>query len=162
MSALSTQANAAPSDAVVNACLRTESVASKVRYSPIDVVGFKIIEDGDMGKTVTTLDVGKDTVGTWDRKNPPTFGLTFNRKETPLSRVVRLKRDQPPEAFVPYEAVWGLAQDGRKSYICATFNFDGLGKSGSFQNVRGLYLIERSKREAPSFYTVGKISGSME
>lgn len=80
--------------------------------------------------------------------------MVFNGKETPLSRVSRLNKRNAPEVSNPYEAVWGEAREGKKSYICATFNFDGLGKSGSFQNVRGLYLIDRNARA--QFFTAGK------
>jgi hypothetical protein len=165
LSALLAPANAAPGTSVVNACLRTESAPPKVRYTPIEATGFEVtevVEDGEVDKIVTTVHLERDAVGTWQRKKPLTFGLVFNGKEIPSSRVVRLKKDQSPEAFDPYEAVWGVAHDGKKSYICATFNFDGLGKSGSFQNVRGLYLIERNKRGRSTFYTAGKISVSNE
>ncbi|MDB5920871.1 MAG: hypothetical protein JWR40_5105 [Massilia sp.] len=48
----------------------------------------------------------------------------------------------------------GEARFGKKQFLCITFNFAGLGQSGSFQNIRGLYLIEVSK--PPKFYyTVG-------
>lgn len=67
------------------------------------------------------------------------------------------KRHVPAE-FSPYEAIWGVVQDGKTSYICATFNFDGIGKSGSFQNIRGSYLIERNKQRTVPFYAVGKVS----
>ena len=62
--------------------------------------------------------------------------------------------------FNPYEAIWGEAREGSKSYICATFNFDGLGKSGSFQSVRGLYLIERSAHSGATFYMSGITAAS--
>ena len=65
-----------------------------------------------------------------------------------------------PEAFNPYEAIWGEVGAGGKSYMCATFNFDGVGTSGSFQNVRGLYLIERSALAKTVFYTSGNIAAS--
>lgn len=151
-------ANAAPSAAVVRACLHTASESPDVRYTPIDVGAFEVIEDEDTKKTATVLHHGDDTVGTWEGKKPAAFGLIFNGKETSLARIVRLKKGTAPVAFGPYEAIWGAAQEGKKSYICATFNFDGLGKSGSFQNVRGLYLIEQSKRARGVFYTVGNIA----
>ena len=160
LGALAAQAGAKPSPAVVDACLRTESVSPKVRYSPIPADAFHVAEDEEAGKTETTLRHGPDTVGIWEVKKPRAFGLVFNGKETPLARVTRLDKRKVPEIFNPYEAIWGEAREGSKSYICATFNFDGLGKSGSFQNVRGLYLIERSVHSSATFYTAGNIAAS--
>lgn len=158
LSALCMPANATPSADVVDACLHTESPSSKIRYTLIETAGFDVIEDEDARKTATVLHHGKDTFGTWERQKPPVFGLIFNGKETPLTRVIRLSKRDIPITFNPYEAMWGMADDGKTSYICATFNFEGLGKSGSFQNVRGVYLIERSKRSMTTFYTAGDIS----
>lgn len=160
LGALATQADARPSPAVVDTCLRTESVSPEVRYTLITADAFQVTEDEEGGKTDITLRHGRDTVGTWEVKKPQSFGLVFNGKETPLARVARLDKRKLPTAFNPYEAMWGEAREGSKSYICVTFNFDGLGKSGSFQNVRGLYLIERHTRAGATFYTSGNIAVS--
>ena len=152
---LSTQAGARPSPAVVNACLRTASASPTVRYVPIPAGAFQVTEDEEAGKTDITLRHGPDTVGTWEVKNPRASGLVFNGRGTPLARVARLDKRKAPAEFNPYEAMWGEAREGSKSYICATFNFGGVGKSGSFQNVRGLYLIERSTGAGTTFYTSG-------
>lgn len=153
----SAQTNAVPSAAIVDACLKTESTSPDINYSPIKAAAFEVIEDETERTTTTLVHYETDSVGTWERAMPATFGLVFNGKKTPLARVVRLDKKKAPETFSPYEAIWGLAKDAKGSYICATFNFDGLGKSGSFQNVRGLYLIERSKRARGVFYTYGDI-----
>lgn len=158
LGALSTQIRATPNPAIVEACLRTESVSPTIVYTPFDASAFEVIEDVDAGKTTIVVHHENGTVGTWERKKPPAFGLIFNGKETPLTHVVRLGKSSAPTAFNAYEAMWGMAQDDRKSYICATFNFDGLGKSGSLQNLRGLYLIERGRRAKKTFYTMGNIA----
>lgn len=160
LGALSAHAAARPSPAVVDTCLRTESTSPKVRYIPIAADAFQVTEDEEAGESEIALKYGKDTVGTWEVKKPQAFGLLFNGKKTPLARVTRLVKDKAPAAFNPYEAIWGEAREGRNAYICATFNFDGLGKSGSFQNVRGLYLIERHARNPVTYYTVGNIEAA--
>lgn len=157
---LTAQASARPSPAVVDACLRTESASPKVRYTSITADAFQVTEDEEAGKTNITLQHGPDTVGTWEIKKPQAFGLVFNGKEMPLARVTRLDKRKLPAVFNPYEAIWGEAREGSKSYICATFNFDGLGKSGSFQNMRGLYLIERHAHAGATFYASGNIAVS--
>jgi hypothetical protein len=157
---LSAQAGARPSPAVVDACLRTESVPPEVRYISITADAFQVTEDEEAGKTNITLQHGPDTIGTWEIKKPQAFGLVFNGKEMPLARVTRLDKRKLPAVFNPYEAIWGEAREGSKSYICATFSFDGLGKSGSFQNMRGLYLIERHAYAGATFYASGNIAVS--
>lgn len=160
LSAFCTLVCARPSAAVVESCLNAKSESPRVRYTPIATNTFQVIEDEDAGKTQTVLRAGSDTVGTWEAKKPAAFGLVFNGKETRLESVTRLDKNEAPAEFSPYEAMWGVAREVGKSYICATFNFDGLGKSGSFQNVRGLYLIERGKRAKTLFYAVGKVAST--
>lgn len=156
LSSLATASCAAPSKGVIDACGRAASDTPKVSYAEIAANAFEVTEDEDAKKTETVLHHGKDTVGVWEVKEPKAFGLLFNGKEIPLGRVSRLDREQAPESFNPYEAVWGAVREGKRSYICAAFNFDGLGKSGSFQDVRGVYVIERQTRPAKVYYTVGK------
>jgi hypothetical protein len=121
---------------------------------------FQVTEDAEAGKTDITMRIGPDTVGTWEVAKTHAFGFVLNGREIPLARVIRLDKRKVPAAFNPYEAIWGEAQAGNKAYICATFNFDGLGKSGSFQSVRGVYLIERSAHEGATFYTSGNTAVS--
>jgi hypothetical protein len=162
LGAASTQASGEPSHAVVDACLRGENATPEVRYRPIAAAAFLVTEDKEAGKTETTLRHGQDTVGTWQVKKPREFGLVFNGKEIPLGRVTRLDKRKAPEEFNPYEAIWGEAREGSKSYICATFNYDGLGKSGSLQNVRGLYLIARGAGSRATFYISGNIAAGAQ
>jgi hypothetical protein len=160
MGVLNMHANATPRSAVVNACLRTASESTDIRYTLIEAGAFEVMEDISSRKTVTILRHENDAVGIWQRGKAATFGLFFNGEEIPLMQVIRLDKENAPSSFNPYEAIWAIARDGKKSYICATFNFDGLGKSGSFQNVRGVYLIERSKHAKGPYYKVGNIAAS--
>ena len=160
LGALAAHAAARPGAAVVDTCLRTVSTSPNVRYIPIAADAFQVTEDEEAGETDIALQYGRDTVGTWEVKTPQAFGLLFNGKKTPLARVVRLDKDKPPAAFNTYEAIWGEAREGRHSYICATFNLDGPGKSGRFQNVRGLYLIDRRARNGVTYYTLGHVGAA--
>lgn len=46
-----------------------------------------------------------------------------------------------PPNFSPHLADWAFLSMGGRSFVCASFNFDGLGRSGNFQRVRGTYVI---------------------
>nr|WP_198983423.1 hypothetical protein [Herbaspirillum sp. ASV7] len=41
---------------------------------------------------------------------------------------------------------WSLIGDGRKQFLCVSGQFDGIGRSGSFQKARYGYLLETSKK----------------
>lgn len=111
------QTVARPSPALVDSCLRTESVSPKVQYSSITANAFQVIEDEAAGKTDITLQYGQDTIGIWEVKKKKVFGLVLNGNETSLTRVTRLDKRQSPAAFNPYEAIWGEAREGNKSYF---------------------------------------------
>jgi hypothetical protein len=69
--------------------------------------------------------------------------LIYSRKLFRLSKAKRLGDNHgiKPGAFNPTLAQWSIAKIGAQQYFCVSFNFDGLGRSGTFQNVRGGYLI---------------------
>jgi hypothetical protein len=52
-----------------------------------------------------------------------------------------------PGEFDPALAQWSIATEGAQQYFCVSFNFDGLGRSGSFQNVLGGYLLNTRTKE---------------
>lgn len=49
-------------------------------------------------------------------------------------------------------AEWALIGDGRKQYLCVSDQFDGIGRSGSFQKARYGYLLETSKKGGLFFF----------
>jgi hypothetical protein len=82
--------------------------------------------------------------------------IRFSNKRIPINRAIRLSEDTPT-AFNPYTAQWGEARQGKKIYYCVTFNFGGLGESGSFQNIRGVYLIAVKNLRPELFYFAGDL-----
>jgi hypothetical protein len=63
-----------------------------VHYTPIDVAAFEVIEYEEAKKTSGVLRLGKDTVGTWERRCQATVLLAFNGTVTTLTRVTRLDK----------------------------------------------------------------------
>jgi hypothetical protein len=103
----------------------------------------------------TTLAYKRHVLGIWESTESEEFGLMYGSTSIPVAKIVKLGSGVRA-AFTPYTAQWGEARFGKKQFLCITFNFAGLGQSGSFQNIRGLYLIDVSK--PPKFYyTVGGI-----
>jgi hypothetical protein len=144
-----------PSQEVTKTCVSAESTSARVKYTEIPVREIAETEDEDTKRTEITVHSGKDEFGVWQSESPDSFGLVYNGKEILLSSVARLSAEQPTR-FNPYLARWGLIAEGNQSYLCITFNFDGLGRSGSFQSVRGVYIINRGGNQFHPFYTVGR------
>jgi hypothetical protein len=57
------------------------------------------------------------------------------------AKVIAQGRTEPSE-FSPALASWSRLNDASGSYLCVNFNFDGIGRSGSFQNFKGGYLLD--------------------
>jgi hypothetical protein len=154
----SVPAYAQPSQNVTKTCVKAESTSPLVKYTDIPATEINEAEDQDSGKTETTIRFGREEMGTWETRSPSAFGLVYNGKKISLDHISRLSKEKPSQ-FDLSLAKWGVVSEGAKSYICITFNFEGLGQSGSFQNVRGIYLIDRSAQPLRSFYTVGRATG---
>lgn len=144
-----------PSQEVIRTCVGAESASARIKYTEIPVHKISETEDEDTKRTEITIQFGKDEFGIWQSSSPEAFGLVYNGNEIPLSSVARLSAEEPAP-FNPSLAMWGLIAEGTQSYLCISFNFDGLGRSGSFQSVRGVYLIDRADRLFRPFYTVGR------
>jgi len=151
------QASGHPSKEVTKTCVKAESTSAGVTYTDIPVSRIDETEDADTGRTQTTIRFGSEEMGTWETNSPDSFGIVYNGKQISLDRVIRLSKE-PPAQFRTSLARWGIVHTGSQSYICITFNFEGLGQSGSFQNIRGIYLIDRRAHPVRPFYTVGRVT----
>jgi hypothetical protein len=75
--------------------------------------------------------------------------LIYMGKLYRLSKAIPLGENHgvKPGAFDPTLAQWSIAKEGAQQYFCVSFNFDGLGRSGSFQNVHGGYLMNTRTKD---------------
>jgi hypothetical protein len=153
----SSPTHAQPSREVTKTCVKTESTSPPVKYVDIPINEINETEDQEAGRTETTIRFGRDEMGVWETDSPSTFGLVYNGRQVSLDDVTRLSKERPSQ-FNPSLAKWGVVSEGSNSYICITFNFEGLGQSGSFQNVRGIYLLDRHAHLLRPFYTVGRVT----
>jgi hypothetical protein len=157
ISIASASAFAQPGKSVLEACLRAESAARHANYAPIP--GHHVFETVDTSaqRVDTAIRHGKEEIGIWTTSSPGRFGLLYNGRDIPAARIARLTGDAP-SPFDPRLAMWGIVGAGARSYACITFNFEGLGQSGSFQTVRGIYLIERHVRRPRAYYATGRVT----
>lgn len=146
---------AEPNKEVIETCMNGASNSTRITYASLPSDAFEIASDEKARRTETTLDQGN--VGIWQTERPSTFGLIYKGKDISLRQVRSLSREKPVQ-FDPLLADWGTIRLGSASWICITFNFDGLGQSGRFQSVHGMYLIERTAHPVQAFYTVGRVT----
>lgn len=156
LTAAFSSAHARPSDKVIETCVKAETISTRTSYNSIAKNKISDIVDEETGEKETIVSFEKDRIGTWENSRPKKFGLVYNDKKIEINRVERLSSEAPAK-FDPSLALWGKIKEGSQVYICITFNFEGLGQNGSFQAVRGIYLIDQSARSHRVFYTIGKI-----
>jgi hypothetical protein len=143
-------ANAGPTSQIIHSCLKTKSLGNAI-YTDISPANFKVDDASEDKPTSTTLVYQRHTVGIWEATESKNFGLVYDLAKIPSAKIIKLGSESPAP-FTAYTALWGEARFGKSIYLCITFNFPGVGESGSFQNVRGLYLIDMNK--LPKFYFV--------
>lgn len=146
---------AKPSAEVVDACLQGESRGHAIWTAiATDEVGSD--DDFRGGHKATLFRAHGRDVGYAEKDGRD--GLIWGRTIVPIKRAGPL--NQPPETpstFTPLLADWSTIQQGPQRFLCVNFNFDGLGRSGSFQKVHGLYLMslpQRGKSKPALFYGV--------
>lgn len=144
---------AKPSEDAIKACLKLGASGSAT-YSKIDISEFQS-EDNFKGGYQATFFSDKGQRFGYAEKSGKDDALIWGRWLVPLASAQPFneKVDEPSE-FTPMLAMWGYVHDGKQRLLCVNFNFDGIGRSGAFQKVHGLYLmpIRPSKRTAPDLY----------
>lgn len=148
---------AKPSASVVKACLQGES-QGHATWTSIATNEVASDDDFQRGYKATIFTVNGRDVGYAEK--PGRDALIWGRTVVPLRRAAAL--NQPPETpstFTPTLADWSTVKQGSQRFLCVNFNFDGLGRSGSFQKVHGLYLmsIPRGKAKPTLYYGVRRI-----
>ncbi|MEQ5840338.1 hypothetical protein N0A02_12960 [Paraburkholderia acidicola] len=133
---------ASPCENLIKSCLLAQSVTPSVTIRNIDVEEVSQEDDyadGFNASFIFKYD-GAD-VGYAEGKSDQ--ALIYSGKLYRLSKSIPVGNNKGIKysAFNPTLAQWSFAKDGRQQYLCVSFNFDGLGQSGSFQGVHGGYLL---------------------
>jgi hypothetical protein len=133
---------APPSENLVRSCLQARSVASSITIRNIS--GDEVFQEDDYADGFNASYFFKyegSDIGYAEGKSDQ--ALIYSGKLYRLSKSISVGNNGGVKsaAFNPTLAQWSLAKDGRQQYLCVSFNFDGLGQSGSFQGVHGGYLL---------------------
>ncbi|MGG1946321.1 hypothetical protein AB1286_16115 [Trinickia sp. NRRL B-1857] len=136
-----------PSENLIRSCLRAQSIVQAVTIQNIDVSEV-YQEDGyadGFNASYFFKHNGVD-IGYAERKLDR--ALIYREKLYGLYESVPIgdNRGYKPADFSPALAQWSLAKDGSQQYLCVSFNFDGVGRSGSFQSVVGGYILNEQTK----------------
>jgi hypothetical protein len=148
--------DASPSKKITDSCLSTDPSSTEVSYVDLSPSSFYVEEDKVRKIESKTMRHRNQSFGIWEKPGSSRFGLVVAGRQVRVAEVIKLG-GAAPSSFTPYTAQWGEARDAKEAYLCITFNFEGLGQSGSFQNIRGLYLVDLTHRPAAIYYLVGDI-----
>ncbi len=139
---------APPGEALVKSCLLAQSVSPSIVIRDINTHEVSQEDDYADGFNASYL-VRHEGADVGYAEGKSTQALIYSGKLYRLSAAISVgnNRGIKPTAFNPALAQWSIAGDGRQRYLCVSFNFDGLGRSGSFQNVHGGYLVNAKTKD---------------
>lgn len=138
---------ASPGEGLVKSCLLAQSVSQSVAIEGINTHEVSQEDDYAAGFNASFL-VKHERADVGYAEGKSTQALIYAGKlyRLPAAMPVGNNGGIKPTAFNPALAEWSIARAGRQRYLCVSFNFDELGRSGSFQKVRGGYLLDSVSR----------------
>ena len=141
---------ASPSEDMVKSCLQTRAVTTRsIAVEELDTHEF-MQEDqyADGFDAIYIIKYGASDIGYAENKTGEE-ALIYAGKIYRLSQAISSSpgnRGLLPGGFVPTLADWRIVKNKGQRFLCVSFNFPGLGSSGTFQNVRGEYLLNMKTR----------------
>lgn len=150
---------AEPSRAAIYSCLLGRSISPTVTLDELPTHEILSQNDYRSGYNATYyFKVGGKDIGYAEKGDR--YGIIFAH-DIHMANTAKLLIDTTvqPTAFNPSLADWSKISDATGQYLCASFNFEGLGRSGSFQRVRGGYLLsmQAAKHSRKLFFVVANI-----
>ncbi|WP_322031272.1 hypothetical protein [Paraburkholderia sp. J76] len=133
---------APPDENTVRSCLQAQSVAHSVSIKILRT--SEITQEDDYGDGFNANYIFKYRGGDAGyAEGRSDQALIYSGRLYRLSKALTLgdSHEIRPGEFNPNLAQWSIAKAGGQQYLCVSFTFDGLGKSGSFQSVHGGYML---------------------
>jgi len=149
--------SAVPSKAVQSSCLVGEATSTAVNV--VELARNLISEQenyADGYDAVYYFLDGKTEIGYGEKSGKG--GVIYAGKIYPIehAKVISMPHSKPSE-FSPALASWNRVRDASGAYLCVNFNFDGIGRSGSFQNFKGGYLLRIGRGRDKLYYIEGNV-----
>ncbi|WP_284075810.1 hypothetical protein [Herbaspirillum aquaticum] len=138
---VSLTALAAPPEDVVKSCLFS-TARNGVSRTEIEAGSFHLQDDYQPGYQAEYLLYGGVEIGSAHSRRGD--ALLYRGRLYPLRRAAKLPQTRSRErpAIQVALAEWSWIQKKGKQYLCVSDQFDGIGRSGSFQKARFGYLLE--------------------
>ncbi|MDF3832436.1 hypothetical protein P3W85_05690 [Cupriavidus basilensis] len=143
----------APPAPVVESCLIFDAIHPSLRIDKIDGVAT-INDDPQRGYSTYTYDYRGLRVGYATRAGKSDL-IIFGKHATPLSKAKGIE-GASPEKINASKADFGIIHHNNNDYYCISSDFDGIGRSGTFQNIRMAYISRipsSSRRSAALNYS---------
>ena len=141
-SALTLDAHAKmPSKMAILSCLAAQAMSSSVKWQPISTDKIYSEDDYKDGfNAIYYIILNGKQVGYAEKGENK--AILYGDEIFPVARARMLPGfEVRPTELNPYAAEWATVTDGTGSYLCVSFRFGNLGKSGSFQKNRSAYLM---------------------
>lgn len=151
-----------PTSEVIQSCLQARAVSRMVRLAPMPTGAIQS-EDGYAAGYKATYAFPFQGHVTGYAERGDAHALIVGGELQPLAEAQPFDGTaSSPSTFNPYLADWIWLSAQNHHYLCVSFNFDGLGRSGAFQSTRGAYLMAVSGGKAvkPLVYARGLVEGT--
>jgi hypothetical protein len=128
-----------PPNPVVESCLAFSPASSRVTLDEFS--GPEMIsDDATRGYSTFAYKYEGERVGYSSSTKKSTDLIFLGNKSSPISKAKSIDGVRP-EKLEPAKADFGIVRYSSNDYLCVSSNFDGIGRSGSFQNVRMAYIL---------------------
>jgi hypothetical protein len=134
---------AKPSDALIYSCMSATPVTQVVRLTSIPTNQSIDEDEYKPGYTATFFQYKGKDIGY--ARSAASNALIYDGALYKTGTATRLLTgDDKPVEIDPNLAAWSLISEGRDRFLCVSDTLGGLGRSGSYQNVRYAYLLSLS------------------
>lgn len=147
----------APSMSVRESCLLSQPITAKIHlvHLSTDSIFEQSAYIDDYDSPYYFLE---DSTEIGYAENADSTALLYSKKIYRLAEAHAIPSSlEIPRQFSPALATWARIREGDTSYLCVGFNFDGLGHSGSMQNLRGGFLLHLGSKRTGLYYIEGDI-----
>ena len=131
-----------PSNVAISSCLAAQALSSSVKWRPIATDKIYSEDDYKDGFDATYYVIaGGKQIGYAERGEEK--AIFYGDHIFPIARARMLPGfNLRPTELNPFAADWATVEDESGTYLCVSFPFGGLGRSGGFQKYRSAYLVD--------------------
>lgn len=130
--------SAAPGLEIVQSCIDGRATSSRVSVIEIPTQEINVMANYKDGYDATFFEFRGKDIGYAQKGNAR--GIVYGAHIYPQA-TARVIGRMPPTDLSPTLAQWLLLSSGEAEYLCISDNFEGIGRSGSFQKQRFGYLL---------------------